>query len=415
LTGAEDVERVYGYGGDTDGFALGAATLLFVVPIAAVLLLPLLIFVTTASRMGAAQRDRRLAALRLIGVDARRIRRIVAAESLLGAFAGLLVGGGLFLLLRPLIDGTDLFGIRLFAQDFVPSLPLLVLILLLVPGLAVGAAMFGLRRTIVEPLGLVRQGKPIRRRMWWRWSIVGVGAALMLSTLFADPLTSSDGVVFVLTVGSVLVLIGIAVVLPWAVEKLAGVIRGGPPSWQFAVRRLQLDSGTASRVVSGLVVVLAGTILIQVLVGSVESRSGPGDWTTMANAAPVEVLTDTEHVQEVWLRSRASTTCTKSGPRSCPAELIQPVPSFRWRSATVLPWPSGRRWGRVWTGMSSSSTCPPRCSAAPINLASVPVPWGSAVTTRPTATRRAGRGRCRSHCATFRRRSRSGTTSRPCW
>ncbi|WP_342741715.1 FtsX-like permease family protein [Amycolatopsis marina] len=299
---AEAGEQIYGYGGATDGFAVGASTLLFVVPIAAVLLLPLLIFVTTASRMGAAQRERRLAALRLIGVDARRIRRIAAAESLLGAFAGLLVGAGLFLLLRPLLSATELFGIRLFGEDFVPSPSLLVLIVLLVPGLAVGAAMFGLRRTIVEPLGMVRHSKPVRRRMWWRWAVVGVGAVLMLSTLFAEVGSGSEGVAVVLTAGSVLVLIGIAVVLPWAVEKLAGALRGGPPSWQFAIRRLQLDSGTASRVVSGLVVVLAGTILIQVLVASVESRSGSSDRVTIPEAAPVEVSVESERMQEVRQR-----------------------------------------------------------------------------------------------------------------
>lgn len=300
-------QRVYGFGVETEGFALEATVLLLVVPVAAVLLLPLLIFVTTASRMGAAQRDRRLAALRLIGVEASRIRRIAAAESLLGALAGLLVGGGLFLLvLRPLIGDTELLGLRLFAEDFVPSLPLLVLIVLLVPGLAVGAAIFGLRRTIVEPLGVVRHSKPIRRRMWWRWTIIALGAALMASTLLAERLTASEAAVVALTGGSVLVLIGIAVLLPWAVEKLAGSLRGGPPSWQFAIRRLQLDSGTASRVVSGLMVVLAGTILIQVMVGSAEARPGPEDWTTMPQVAPVEVLTDTEHVQEVRQRVAAA-------------------------------------------------------------------------------------------------------------
>ncbi|WP_020671484.1 FtsX-like permease family protein [Amycolatopsis nigrescens] len=306
VTADEETEKIYAFGEERDGFSVNTSMLMMLLPAAVALLLPLLIFVTTASRMGAAQRDRRLAALRLIGVDAGQIRRIAAAESLLGALAGLVTGAALFYSLRPLIGKLDLFGIRVFGEDFVPSTPLLVLIVLLVPVLAIGASIFGLRRTIVEPLGVVRHGKTVRRRMWWRWLITLLGAGLMLSTLFAEPQTSNELVMVAMTVGSSLLLIGVAVVLPWAVEKLVHAIRGGPPSWQFAIRRLQLDSGTASRVVSGLVVVLAGTILIQVLVSSVGARDENGSrWLPQA-AVPVRVFTDAGHEQDVLRRLAAT-------------------------------------------------------------------------------------------------------------
>ncbi|MFF5986619.1 FtsX-like permease family protein [Prauserella flavalba] len=271
LKGEEYADAVYGFGTEPDGFAVNVTTAALVAPVAVILLLPLLIFVTTASRMGAAQRERRLAALRLLGVSGRQVRRIAAAESLVGAVAGLLLGGALFLLLRPLIGDLDLFGMRFFPEDFVPAWQLVVLIAVLVPGLAVGAAIFGLRRTIVEPLGVVRQGKPARRRMWWRWAVAVVGGLLMASTLLAEERSNAETVGLALAAGSSLLLIGVAALLPWAVEKFVAGLRGGTPAWQFAVRRLQLESGTASRVVSGLVVVLAGAILIQTLVGAVSS------------------------------------------------------------------------------------------------------------------------------------------------
>ncbi|WP_158888344.1 FtsX-like permease family protein [Amycolatopsis anabasis] len=323
LAGEERLEKIYGFGGrSSGGFMLNASLALLVTPVAVALLLPLLIFVTTASRMGAAQRDRRLAALRLIGVDARRIRRIAAAESLLGAVAGLIVGTGLFFVLRSFIGDLDLFGTRVFGEDFVPSWPWVLGIVLLVPGLAVGAAIFSLRRTIVEPLGVVRQGKPVRRRMWWRWTITALGALLMLSTLFAEKQSDNAMVMIALAAGSALLLLGVAVVLPWAVERLVRALRGGPPSWQFAVRRLQLDSGTASRVVSGLVVVLAGTILIQVMLSSLVARQDRAPHAEPRNALPVRVSTDAEHVDEV-------------------KRLVQGVPGIdraqELRSATVKP------------------------------------------------------------------------------
>ncbi|MBN6041773.1 FtsX-like permease family protein [Amycolatopsis sp. 195334CR] len=302
LSQTEGTELVTGFGVPPDGFMLDATTALLMAPIVVALLLPLLIFVTTASRMGAAQRERRLAALRLLGVDARQVRRIAAAESLLGALAGLVVGTALFLALRPLIGQLDLFGLKLFPEDFVPPWQLAVLIALLVPGLAVGTAIFGLRRTIVEPLGVVRQSKPIKRRMWWRWGITGLGALLMGLTLLAEERDNGDAVGIALSVGSALLLIGVAALLPWAVEKVVRGLRGGTPSLQFAVRRLQMDGGTASRVVSGLVVVLAGTILIQTLMVSLTADDAKRTGWQPPQALAAEIVTDGGHADEVRQR-----------------------------------------------------------------------------------------------------------------
>ncbi|SEC41087.1 FtsX-like permease family protein [Amycolatopsis tolypomycina] len=295
----DEANRVYAFGHPYTGVGLSAAMLAFILPIAAVLLLPLLIFVTTASRMGAAQRERRLAALRLIGLDARQVKRVAAAEALVGAVIGLVAGIGLFAVLRTFVADILPFGLRIFPQDFVPSWPLAVVVVLVVPGLAVGSALFGLRRTIVEPLGVVRQGKPVRRRMWWRWAITAVGVLFLAVTLAFDRGDGDTAAGLALTAGSVFLLVGVTALLPWLVERLVGLLHGGPPSWQLAIRRLQLDSGTASRVVSGLVVVLAGTILTQ---GVVTSLSAADRHVTVPDglaAVPVRVSTAAGHEAEV--------------------------------------------------------------------------------------------------------------------
>ncbi|WP_116199801.1 FtsX-like permease family protein [Amycolatopsis circi] len=311
----ENASSVYSYGKPAEGLALSAIMWMVVAPIAAVLLLPLLIFVTTASRMGAAQRERRLAALRLIGVDARQIKRVAAAESLVGAVIGLVAGGALFYALRPFMGDWLPFGLRVFADDFTPSWISLLVIVLLVPGLAVGSALFGLRRTIVEPLGVVRQGKPVRRRMWWRWTITGIGVVFLLGTLVVSPGSGDQVAATALAVGSVFLLIGVAALLPWLVERIVERLQGGPPSWQLAVRRLQLDSGTASRVVSGLVVVLAGTILIQGVLTSMSNRTSRSyQAPDGVAAAPVRVDTTTAHEAEV--RQRLSGVAGVTGVHS---------------------------------------------------------------------------------------------------
>jgi hypothetical protein len=295
----DDGNKVYAFGRPYTGLGLSAVMLGIILPVAAVLLLPLLIFVTTASRMGAAQRERRLAALRLIGLDSRQVKRVAAAESLVGAVIGLVAGIGFFAVLRTFVADILPFGLRIFPEDFVPSWPLVVVIVLLVPGLAVGSALFGLRRTIVEPLGVVRQGKPVRRRMWWRWALTAIGVLFLAATLAFDRGEGDTAAGVALSAGSVFLLVGVAALLPWLVERLVERLHGGSPSWQLAIRRLQLDSGTASRVVSGLVVVLAGTILIQGVITSLGSGGDRRESPAGVTAVPVRVHTTAAHEAEV--------------------------------------------------------------------------------------------------------------------
>jgi hypothetical protein len=93
--------------------------------------------------------------------------------------------------------------------------------------------------------------------------------------------------------------VGVAALLPWLVERLVERLHGGSPSWQLAIRRLQLDSGTASRVVSGLVVVLAGTILIQGVITSLGSGTARQVTPDGVAAVPVRVDTTAAHEAEV--------------------------------------------------------------------------------------------------------------------
>lgn len=304
LAGDQKPEEVYGYGAERDGFGGSIIIVSMLAPAAVVLVLPLLIFVTTASRMGAAQRERRLAALRLIGLDARQVRRVAAGESLVGAAAGLIVGVGFFLVLREWIDDINLFGLRAYGEDFVPSWPLALLIALLIPTLAVGSSLVSLRRIIIEPLGVVRVGRPPRRRMAWRWAITALGAAMLISTLFAEKGSGNPAVTAALTIGSALSLLGMAAVLPWLVEQLVRRMSGGAPSWQLAIRRLQLEAGTASRVVSGLVVALAGSILIQALIISLSPTVTE---TQPFTRGPASVRVSAEHavIDEVQHRLKA--------------------------------------------------------------------------------------------------------------
>ena len=226
------------------------------------LLTPIFAFVMTSARIAGAERDRRLAAIRLVGADARQARRIAAAESLASAVTGLLFGTGLFLVARQFAPGVQLQGISVFPGDLVPPWPLAALIVAGIPVLAVVTALFALRRTVIEPLGVVRRGRPIRRRLWWRLLPIVAGVLVMLTLrLERGPGLTEAGI----AAGVVLLLLGVPALLPWLLERAVSRIHGGRPALQLAVRRLQSDSGTPARVVAGLAVMLAGAIALQSL------------------------------------------------------------------------------------------------------------------------------------------------------
>jgi len=255
----------------TGGEPLNAPLFLLVVIIFVVLLLPVGIFVAAAVRFGGESRDRRLAGLRLVGADAGMARRIAAGEALLSGLLGLLAGVGFFLLGRALAPRFVLFNLSVFSADVTPSAGMAVLIALGVPATAVAITLVSLRRVVIEPLGVARRGPDAQRRVWWRLALPAAGTALLLPLL--GRLNDNGGEVNTTQVvaGVLLLLVGVATLLPWLVQATVRRLRGGPVSWQLAVRRLQLDGSTSARAVTGIAVAVAGTIALQMLFSAVQA------------------------------------------------------------------------------------------------------------------------------------------------
>lgn len=272
--------RMTGFGHHSNSEVQGPVFDLLLVIVLVVLLLPVAVFVATAVRLGGERRDRRLAALRLVGADVHSTRRIAAGEALLGALFGVLLGGVFFLAARQFAGHVTIRDISAYPSDMTPDPALTVLIALAVPVAAVAVTLFSLRRTVIEPLGVVRQGLGRRRRLWWRLAFPAAGLALLaplFGTVKGDRHVNETQV----ATGTVLLLIGVAAVLPWLVESAVGRLRGGPVPWQLAVRRLQLGSGAAGRMVSGVAVAVAGAIALQMLFTAVDQ-----DFTIDTGADP---------------------------------------------------------------------------------------------------------------------------------
>ncbi len=272
LSGGGPVLRIDAFGSEVAPKRMDPILVVVTVVAVVVLLLPIALFLAAAVRFGGEQRNRRLAALRLVGADAWMARRIAAGEATLGAAAGLVVGGVLFVLLRPVGETLAPFDAGVYAADMRPSTPLMVAVLAFVPALAVMVSLLALRSVTIDPMGVVRQSRPRRRRVVWRLLLPVSGALLLLPLSGVNSATGDRFNEVQIAVGVAALLVGIAVLLPWLVETAVHRLRGGGVAWQLAVRRLQLDSGTSARVVSGIAVAVAGAITLQTLFGGVDGQ-----------------------------------------------------------------------------------------------------------------------------------------------
>ncbi|MDD9378591.1 ABC transporter permease [Streptomyces sp. ZAF1911] len=264
------IQRVTAFENSREKEPLDPVLTLLVVLTFVALLMPVAVFIGAAVRFGGDRRDRRLAALRLVGADGRMVRRIAAGEAAAGSLIGLALGTGFFLAARQLAPAMDLYQRSVFPSDLNPTPWLAVLIAIAVPAAAVAVTLFALRGVVIEPLGVVRTTTPAKRRIWWRL-LLPLGGLGLLAPLIGKGNDSGQFNQWQVSGGVVLLLVGITVLLPWVLERVVGRIGGaGPVSWQLAARRLQLTSGSSARLVNGIAVAVAGAIALQMLFASTE-------------------------------------------------------------------------------------------------------------------------------------------------
>ncbi|KIE26458.1 membrane protein [Streptomyces sp. MUSC 125] len=244
--------------------------ILLVLVVFVALLMPVAVFIAAAVRFGGERRDRRLAALRLVGSDSRMTRRIAAGEAVAGSLLGLVLGTVFFLLGRQVAGSVEILGVSVFPSYLNPSPALAALVAVAVPAAAVLVTLLALRGVVIEPLGVVRTAKQARRRLWWRL-LLPLGGLAMLTPMLGQGRSNGDFNQYLVTGGVLLLLSGVTALLPWLVEAVVARLGRGSISWQLAVRRLQLSSGTAARMVNGIAVAVAGAIALQMVFAGVQS------------------------------------------------------------------------------------------------------------------------------------------------
>ncbi|HUD37340.1 MAG TPA: FtsX-like permease family protein [Streptosporangiaceae bacterium] len=120
------------------------------------LLLPVLIFIGASTRLSAARREQRFAAMRLTGATPRQVTVIASVESAVAGALGTAAGFALFFALRPVIASFPYSGAPFFTSDMSLSLTDIAVVVVGVPAAAAIIAWIALRRVQTSPL--VRTG-----------------------------------------------------------------------------------------------------------------------------------------------------------------------------------------------------------------------------------------------------------------
>ena len=257
--------------------------------VALAILAPVLIFIATATRLSAARREERFAAMRLAGATRRQVSLIAATESAAAAILGVAAGFGIFFLLRIPVARIPLIGQPFFPAELSLSLPDILLVAAGVPVFAAVAARLALRRVQISPLGVARRATPKPPRAWRTVPLPAGLAELGFWTAHGHP-ASVSGQTQAFASSFALILVGLFIAGPWLTMAAArGLARWtGRPSTLMAARRLADDPNAAFRAVSGLVLALFITTMAVVVITTQDTKN----LTRWGTAAEANVLTD---------------------------------------------------------------------------------------------------------------------------
>jgi hypothetical protein len=218
-------------------------------------LVPVAVFVATATSMAAARREQRLAALRLVGATPAQVAWLAMVEALLYTVIGAPLGVALFFLVRPWVALIPLDGATWWPDSIQPPLLQEVALLISVQVVGAAAALVGMRRLSVSPLGVQRrQAPPQPSALRIVPSLAGVAVLLAGIVVFRSNI-ASPGSLAVLGASFAAIIAGIVFAGPWltfVVGRVLGRIARGPAAL-LAARRLADDPRGSFGAIAGVI------------------------------------------------------------------------------------------------------------------------------------------------------------------
>jgi hypothetical protein len=225
--------------------------------LALVLLFPVLVFIGTATRLSAARREQRFAAMRLSGATLRQVAVISAVEAIVAALAGAAIGFCVFFLIRPALVHVPFAGQPLESGDLSIGLFDILAAAVGVPVAAALVARVALRRVRISPLGVARRVKPQPPRFYRVLPLLVGIAELCFFVVIGHP-TSSGSQIQAYLLGFFLIMIGLVLAGPWltmAGSRLMATRTSRVPLL-LAGRRLSDNPRGSFRAISGLILAI---------------------------------------------------------------------------------------------------------------------------------------------------------------
>jgi hypothetical protein len=272
-----------------NGGAPASATDLILSVVALAVLAPVLIFIATATRLSAARREERFAAMRLVGATRKQVSLLAATESTAAGILGVAIGFGVFFLLRVPVAGIPFIGAPFFPSELSLSLRDVLVVAIGVPVAAAVAARLALHRVRISPLGVARRATPKPPRAWRVVPLLAGLAELGFWAVHGHP-ASISGQVQAFVSSFALIIVGLFIAGPWLTMAAARAMARwtSRPGTLIAARRLADDPRAAFRAVSGLVLALFITTVAVVAITTQNAK----DLTRWGSAAEANVLTD---------------------------------------------------------------------------------------------------------------------------
>lgn len=284
------------------------------------LLVPITLFISIVSALGAADRRERFATARLIGAGRKSIALMSGAEMAIASLLGGAIGVGLGAALRPLAAQLSISGATMTIQDLTPSVPWTIVIAL---GIGLLAGLTAFSRTYRDDVGALgatreREEKPVTM---WRTSLLVIGLLAFGGAAWGAQAIpgAAEMLSYLLIAGFGCIAFGIVLAGPWITRVTSQLIgkHSSSAAGVVAAGRLQRHPRATFRSVAGLVVAV---FVVSVFAGgssavglSSTARDLPGrmdldavtgwvDSTAEADAI-TEAVTDLDGVEHIAVAS----------------------------------------------------------------------------------------------------------------
>ncbi|MEW6899018.1 FtsX-like permease family protein [Trueperella pyogenes] len=230
-----------------DTAQLGGIYMSLAVLALALLIIPLLSLGSSAARLGAGGRAKRLASLRLIGLTAGQINVMTLVETMIQGLVGFAIGLIVYLVSLGGWSQVTFTTLNIRAGEMMLPWWGFLIAIGLITLITLGSTLVGLRRVAISPLGVARRETPKALKYWRVIGIVVVLPALVVS------MRATKGNIVISSLFFMMLFLTISIAGPLFIQMATRpLVRTASPAKLLGVRRVLDDPRATWRNVSAI-------------------------------------------------------------------------------------------------------------------------------------------------------------------